>query len=138
MSAPKGPRIKPVSHVDADGTYLVFPGRVCSVCSVGLTSRNRYGHHLMCKEHGAEQERARVRSPRTTERLPQSPERRRLHALFNKWARHPIAEGAYAALMAEMRDHELRERLRRLIPEGAASAPQVASSDTSINPNERT
>jgi hypothetical protein len=118
MSAPQGPRIKPIIHFDQDGQYTVFTGKTCSVCGLALTSRNRYETALLCLEHGKEKERARVRQPRTRGETNKrhGPEWMRLHALFNAWATHPTEHSVYLTLRGAMREHEMKQRLSSLLP----------------------
>lgn len=54
--------------------------------------------------------------PCKTRRRKKTPERAHLHHCFSAWAQHPELEDRYAALTAAMRGHELKERLRRLLP----------------------
>ena len=51
-----------------------------------------------------------------TARKKQSPERIHLQLCFNAWFQHPELEERHHALNAAMKDHEIRERLRRLLP----------------------
>ena len=133
MSASKGPRLPPVAMSDADGSYQAFPGKSCSVCSVSLTTRNRFGTALLCLLHGREKDAARIRSPRwvTTQRkartmtttspvkrLPdfQTPQYRRVQSLFTSFMNYPTRDGSSAPLVAALNDYELMARLRQVIP----------------------
>lgn len=67
-----------------------------------------------------------------TEDPPVHPRRRRgkrsaerviLHDAFNAWLQQPQIEARYCLLTAAMREHELRERLRKLLPEPVPTEP---------------
>lgn len=49
-------------------------------------------------------------------RPKQSPEHARLYHFFNAWIKHPTEEQHYGELMDAMRDHELKDRLRKVLP----------------------
>ena len=51
-----------------------------------------------------------------TARTYRSPEHERAYACFNNWMRRPDQEDRYADLIAAMNEHELKDRLRRLLP----------------------
>jgi hypothetical protein len=119
--------VPPVVRYDEDGQYLVFPGKHCMTegCGVALTSRNRYEKVLMCREHGMEHERNRVR-PGPEGELPinrqakkplrkQTPEMQKLYAVFNPWARNPQPDH-YLRLIEAMKHYELVVRLKKAIP----------------------
>ena len=131
MSAPIGPRIRPVITYDDDGMLTTYTGKTCSVCAVQLTSRNRYEAKLLCGEHGREHQRARIRKPKAGQTgsrprvaaaavvAPTDPERDRLRRLFNAWLQHPDFGAGRAVLLAAMNEYELTERLRRVLPSPA-------------------
>ena len=124
--APIGPRIRPVIHFDEEGMFTVWPDKACSVCAVGLTSRNRYENKTLCIEHGKEHQRNRVRKPQAsasaqasaaaTVRKEQSPEHARLYRCFNAWVRNPSNDDHCQAMRQAMDSHELNERIKRAIP----------------------
>jgi hypothetical protein len=127
MGAPPGPRIKPRCVTDDEGVYMIFTGRHCEVCSLALTSRNRYGSALLCLEHGREKAQARKRTrTQGNGRLPpvdstgqvieRCPHRQAVHRALMGWLNHPTEERLTAHLHAAMADYELRSRLLRLIP----------------------
>ena len=115
MSAPIGPRIRPVITYDDDGMLTTYTGKTCSVCAVQLTSRNRYEAKLLCGEHGREHQRARIRRPGAARAsssrgdaaaaavvLPDF-ERDRLGRLFNAWLRQPDFGVGRAVLLAAIK-----------------------------------
>lgn len=139
MGAPKGPRLPPEIHTDEAGTFTVYPGKSCSVCSIALTSRTRHGTSRLCISHGREKDASRHRSQgqppsqRTTRTMPtpttpcdspripradfQSPQYRRLQSLFTAFINHPTLDDSSALLVSAMNDYELIARLRRVIPD---------------------
>jgi hypothetical protein len=154
--APIGPRVRPIVRFDDEGRYTVWPDKACSVCGLGLTSRNRYGASTMCREHGREHERNRVRKPRAVSLRQAStvtpvskvgakdsdtgslaaPRSEvisgldidaRLHAALSTWLCNPDAEYAADLLQSALDDYELRHRLRRLLP---AEASGIATPST--------
>ncbi len=52
-----------------------------------------------------------------TARKYRSPEHERAYAAFNSWMRRPDLADRYDDLRAAMNEHELKDRLRRLLPE---------------------
>lgn len=55
--------------------------------------------------------------PRT--RGKRTADRTILHNAFNAWLQQPQIEDRYSLLCAAMREHELKERLRKLLPDVA-------------------
>ncbi len=149
-AVPQAPRVRPRVVFDHLGSYLVFPDRACAVCAVGLTSRNRYGHKLLCAEHGLQQSRQRIRKAKgsPSQTVPATkpwdaepcPEKRNLRACFDRWLRMTTEPRIIDSLKAAMTNYELTARLRETIP---APTPEVIPSipvedPTFTNPEHRT
>ena len=54
---------------------------------------------------------------------PTSPERVRLQAIFSGWSSHPYDEHRYRMLMEAMREHEIKQRLSKLLPDTQTNRP---------------
>ena len=141
IGAPPGPRIKPKVFFDDEGMYMVFPDKACSVCAVGLTSRNRYGKATLCTVHGRELDRARKGSrkpaPAVTSGAPSEasgaprPEQdqalRRLHSLFAHWCKNPTNPDHRSTLKDAMQCHESTAHFKRTFPENDLPSTQQAA-----------
>ena len=136
IGAPPGPRIKPKVFFDDEGMYLVFTDKACAVCSVGLTSRNRFGKKTLCSEHGRELDRIRSGSKRRgsavrpaerpgeapAQRPEQNPVHRRLQSLFAYWCKNPTNSDHREALKAAMQCHELSAHFEKVFPSDAGAS----------------
>lgn len=151
--APPGPRLGHVIQCDQEGQLTIYTGKVCSVCALPLTSRNRYGQKLLCIEHGREADSARVRRPKVSKpSMPRTGSSQtptattHLQALFRAWLVHPADERLSRELQTAMDDHELKERLRRLLPPAETRTTKAPAAIQAIpveeitftNPNHRT
>ena len=111
-------------------TTIVYHGKCCGVpeCGVELTSINRYGQSLLCREHGLKNERERKKRVRETEQ-PRDPRANPaddtlrgpplpvgFHLAFCAWLADPGAPSTVLRLVAEMDEYELRHRIRRSLP----------------------
>ena len=121
MSHPKGPRLPPVESRDERGAFLTYPGKSCTVCSVQLTSRNRYDHKLLCKVHGKEHERNRIRSRLPVGRLPKAPKqdltdpyRQKVHDALASWLNSPDCAASTENLKREMDTFAMNTRFKAL------------------------
>ena len=150
MSAYPGPRIKPETVTDEQGTYTRWPGMVCMFpgCNVELTSRNRHGTARFCKEHGRARDRAawhgrgssrnggepaltRQQSSKTTTKANADASDSlaaltpQLRAALGTWLRSPGWSVAVTMMQAALDDYELQWLLKRAIP--LTSAPSTLS-----------
>ena len=140
MGAPKGPRLPIEQRTDAQGSFVVFTGKTCTVCALALTSRNRHGTRRLCLTHGREMDVARHRPERI--RVPclnrirtmpttlkparepaqdlrcdfQTPQYRQVQRLFTQFMNYPTTDGYSALLVSAMNEYELMARLRQVIP----------------------
>ena len=128
---------------DEQGPYTLFVGRRCCAdgCGVALTSRNRYGTKLLCLQHGRDHERERARhryatglrmtpkgalagttkATKTTSHAPGTlaiadPQWRKVYGPLNAWLIEPTSVEAAERLQAALIDHEMRYRLKALLP----------------------
>ena len=62
-----------------------------------------------------------------TARKFRSPEHERAYACFNSWMRRPDQEDRYADLIVALRDHELKDRLKKMLPEVVAAKTERLS-----------
>ena len=138
--APLGPRMLPRVTCDEEGLLTTYTDKLCRVCDVQLTSRNRFGASLLCNEHGRAEERARVRSGANrpagavratraaTSKEPvgdQCPHRKAVHRALSGFLFHPFDECAYRHTIDVMHEYELRARLLNVLPSPDAVASPI-------------
>ena len=117
MAQKKGPKILPVEMIDHDGPYLMFPTKVCKVCQVQLTSRNRAWATLLCLPHSRLE--ARVKhggKPRAitqgSSRVPPDPIRQELHSLLDRFLNDATDSPRLQLLEAKIVDYGIRALMR--------------------------
>lgn len=127
MAPPKGfQKSIQIAASDELGSHFIYEDRVCKICSVQLTTRNRYGFQNYCESHGRERDRLRMAERRGTwrpEALPEngskahhveSPDRQKVHNLLSTFLNHPTTQTAKDALLDGLVTYEIKARMRHL------------------------
>ena len=114
---PKGPLIPPVEMADRDGSYLIFPGKLCRVCQVQLTSRNRAWATLLCRMHSRTEARVKYGAkPRESSQaaplVPQNPARQELHSLLDRFMNDATDSYRLDVLNSKLVDYGIHALMR--------------------------
>lgn len=114
MAPPRGFQMTPqIAASDEHGSYFIYEDRTCNICSVQLTTRNRYGFQNLCERHGRERDRLRMAERRglyQTEAPPEkarpgtpqgeSPDRLKVRSLLTDFLNFPTTQTAKDDLLS--------------------------------------